>query len=185
MTLGAFLAVLMGLGVIVLGTGLVIVTVLLMRERRKGEERDAELAAAHDALNKATNRETSTRSPHPELPTVERHVPTHSLRVLEGCSSTNLDTITDLLGDAIEQGAPLYNQGDFGGCYRTYVAAALEIEHRMPKTCPGPGEALVDGRTNAKARNHMSEKAWAMRDAFDGLLEVVARSKESGGGANL
>ena len=31
----------------------------------------------------------------------------------------------------------------------------------------------------------MSEQAWAMRDAFDGLLDVVARSLQSGVGAGL
>jgi hypothetical protein len=185
MSLGSFLAVVLGFGVLVLGGGLVFVTVLLMRERKATAQREAELAVANEALAKASNREASTRSPHPELPTVQRHVPTHSLLMLKGCSPANLDTVTDILSDAIEQGAPLYNDGDFAGCYRAYVAASLEIERQMPSSCAGPTRALANGRMTARGLDRVSEQAWAMRDAFDGVLEVVARSKESGGGANL
>jgi hypothetical protein len=94
-------------------------------------------------------------------------------------------TIADVLASAIEEGAPQYNGGNFAGCYETYVGAALNLERRLPKTCAGPVRALADGRATARGFDQVSEQAWAMRDAFDGLLEVVARSLQLGGGASL
>jgi hypothetical protein len=187
LSLGAFLGILLGCGVIMLGTALVIVTVLFVRERSRRERRDAELLATHrvaaTARNEAGN--ASASSPHADLPTITRHVPTHSLRLLEGCSQANLIAIADVLGNAIEEGAPLYNSGNFAGCYQAYVGSALDLEHRMPRTCAGPARALADGRATANGYERVSEKAWAMRDAFDGLLDVVARSLQVGGGASL
>jgi hypothetical protein len=183
-SLGAFLGILMACGVIVFGGLAVVMTVLFVRERRASELRAAELAAAHGAAGTpahASDTETSDRSPHADLPTISRHVPNHPLRLLEGCSPSNLATITDVLGDAIEQGAPLYNDGNFAGCYRTYVTAAVDLEQKMPATCSGPARALKSGRTTASNLDHVSAQAWAMRDAFDGLLEVVARSQQGGG----
>jgi hypothetical protein len=185
LSLGAFLAGLFGAASVFLGAALILMAVLFMRERRKGELRDAELAAAHDAIAKASQGAAASRTSHPELPTVQRHVPAHSLLILEGCSPQNLEQITDVITDAIGEGAPLYNEGDFAGCYRTYVAASLELEHVMPKTCAGPVRALATGRSTAKGLDQVAEQAWAMRDAFDGLLEVIARSEETVGGANL
>ena len=112
-------------------------------------------------------------------------MPSHPLDLLRGCSPENLATVADVLGDAINEGAPLYNRGDFAGCYTRYVAAALEVEREMPTSCPGPTEALKTGRVNAKHLDHVSEQAWAMRDAFDGLLEVIARHQEIGPGSGL
>jgi hypothetical protein len=187
LSLGAFLGILLGASVIVLGTGLVIVTILFVRERSRTQRREGDLLAAHRATTTESGQggNTGASSPHPDLPMVARHVPNHSLRLLEGCSQANLMTIADVLGNAIEEGAPLYNGGNFTGCYQTYVGAALELEHRMPKTCAGPGRALASGRATAKGFEHVSEQAWAMRDAFDGLLDVVARSLQSGGGTSL
>jgi hypothetical protein len=184
-SLGAFVGILLGCGVLLFGAGLVVMTVLFVRERHQRLEREAELATLHEAAASSAEVDAHHRSPHPDLPTVQRHVPNHPLRLLEGCSPENLATITDLLGDAIQEGAPLYNHGNFAGCYTRYVAAALEVEREMPKTCAGPRQALAAGRTTAKTLDLVSEQAWAMRDAFDGLLEVVARSQESGGGSSL
>jgi hypothetical protein len=189
LSLGAFLGILLGCGVLALGTALVIVTVMLMRERSRSERREAELSAARRATvtarSEGGNASAATSSPHPDLPTIARHVPTHSLLLLEGCSQANLMTIADVLINAIEEGAPLYNLGNFAGCYQTYVSASLDLEHRMPRTCSGPVRALADGRATAHGCQRVSEQAWAMRDAFDGLLEVVARSLQVAGDTSL
>jgi hypothetical protein len=169
-----------------LAAALVVVGVLFARERNRGKLREAELAAAERAVAAAKGEAGGVASgSHVDLPTVVRHVPNHPLRLLQGCSQANLMTIADVLANAIEEGAPQYNGGNFAGCYQTYVGAALELERRMPKTCGGPVRALEDGRTTASGFGHSSEQAWAMRDAFDGLLDVVARSLQGGGGANL
>jgi len=187
LSLGAFLAILFGAGVTMLAVALMVVTVLFVRERGRAERREAELVAALRAASTigSESGNAAASNPRSELPTITRHVPNHSLRVLEGCSQVDLMTIAEVLANAIEVGAPLYNVGNFAGCYQTYVGAALELEHRMPKTCTGPVRALAEGRATARLSEHTSAQAWAMRDAFDGLLEVVARSVQNGGGSGL
>lgn len=108
-------------------------------------------------------------------PRVERHVPRHALAVLKGCNAETHETIARALAAAIEVGAPLYNGGDFAACYHVYEGAALDLTRRLPKTCAGPKRALLQGRERAAKLAEPSAQAWAMRDAFDGLLEVIAR----------
>jgi serine protease Do len=108
-------------------------------------------------------------------PRLERHVPRHALTLLKGCSAETHETITRSLAAAIEVGAPLYNGGDFAACYHVYEGAALDLTRRLPKACAGPKRALSQGRERAAKLSEPSAQAWAMRDAFDGLLEVIAR----------
>jgi hypothetical protein len=110
-----------------------------------------------------------------KAPRVERHVPRHALTLLKGCSAGNHEAITRSLAAAIEVGAPLYNGGDFAACYHVYEGAALDLTRRLPKACAGPKRALSQGRERAAKLSEPSAQAWAMRDAFDGLLEVIAR----------
>jgi hypothetical protein len=111
-----------------------------------------------------------------ELPAVTRHVPHHPLSLLAGCSPGDLQTVTDGIGDAIDVGAPLYNAGNFAGCYHLYDGTASDLERKLPATCPGPSKALEDGRRRAASLPDAGSQAWAMRDAFDGLLELVQRA---------
>lgn len=111
----------------------------------------------------------------PKLPAIKRNVPTFDVRLLDGCSKTDLDTIDTQIEGAIDIGAPLYNDGDFDGCYRAYDSAAQSIERVTQKTCKGPASALKTGRERAAKLTSASARAWAMRDAFDGVLNVIAR----------
>lgn len=111
------------------------------------------------------------------LPPVARHVPEHSAALLDGCSTGDVDLIVDGIGSAIDVGAPLYNAGDFAGCYHLYDGAAADLERRLSPTCPGPVQALVTGQARAAKLSTPSAQAWAMRDAFDGLLAVTQRQR--------
>lgn len=111
----------------------------------------------------------------PKLPSVKRDVPIFQARILDGCSAGDLEKVDHQIEAAISIGAPLYNDGDFAGCYATYEATAQSIERDVGKTCKGPAGALKDGRERAKKRASAAESAWAMRDAFDGLLDVIDR----------
>jgi len=113
--------------------------------------------------------------PSPKLPDVKRAVPVFDVRILAGCSKSDLDSIETSITSAIGVGAPLYNSGQFGACYRTYDDAARAIEHDVGKTCKGPATSLADGRARAASRATPAEQAWAMRDEFDGLLDVIDR----------
>jgi serine protease Do len=95
--------------------------------------------------------------------------------LLDGCSKTDLDTVESHIQDAINIGAPLYNEGNFDACYHTYDGTAEAIERITEKTCKGPAGVLKTGRERAAKLSTPAAQAWAMRDAFDGLLDVIDR----------
>lgn len=110
-----------------------------------------------------------------EAPRVERRIPRHSLSLLKGCNAESSAKIITSLAAAIEVGSPLYNGGDFRACYHVYEGATLDLTRRLPKGCSGPKRALSQGRERAAKLADPSAQAWALRDAIDGLLDVVAR----------
>ncbi|HEX8792605.1 MAG TPA: trypsin-like peptidase domain-containing protein [Polyangiaceae bacterium] len=105
-------------------------------------------------------------------------VPHHPLTILDGCSQDAQKLVVKALGDAIGVGAPLYNDGNPDACYRVYDGAASNLERKLPPACKGPIKALADAQKRAGATGDPDKAAWAMRDAFDGLLEVIARKQE-------
>ncbi len=119
--------------------------------------------------------EPEVSSSGPKLPVVKREVPSHPISLLDGCSKSDLDSVEDRIDSAIHVGAPLYNQGDFAGCYHAYESTAQSLESSLPKACKGPTSALKAGRDRAAKQKSPAEQAWAMRDAFDGLLDVIDR----------
>jgi hypothetical protein len=111
----------------------------------------------------------------PRLPSVHREVPHHDLKLLAGCSDRDLERAGHIIGEAIEVGAPVYNEQHFAACYHVYEGAALDLEKRLPAACKGPKKAMHDGRARAEKLDDPSAQAWAMRDAFDGLVDVIER----------
>ncbi len=107
---------------------------------------------------------------------IERRVPFHAVAVLDGCSQKDIEDIVQSIGDAIQNGAPLYNtntaQG-FEACYRIYEGTALKYE--KDASCKGVRAAFGDGLLRASSLASYKEKAWAMRDTFDGMLNVSQR----------
>ena len=122
---------------------------------------------------------TGSHAPTANLPPITRHVPTHPLSVLDGCSDADVQVLAVGIDDAISVGAPLYNSGNFAGCYHLYDGAAADVERKLPAACAGPVRALEVGRKRATSLTDPSAQAWAMRDAFDGLLDVVERRESS------
>jgi serine protease Do len=114
---------------------------------------------------------------HAPSPKTERDVPHHALSMLDGCSIAAQKLVVRLLGDAIEAGAPLYNEGRPDACYHMYDGAASEAVRKLPAACKGPAKALSEAQKRAASLNDASAQAWAMRDAFDGLLDVIARKQ--------
>jgi serine protease Do len=114
---------------------------------------------------------------HQAQPKIERSVPHHAVSILEGCSIQAQKLVVRLLGDAIEAGAPLYNQGKPDACYHMYDGAASDLLRRLPAACRAPVKALADAQRHAASLGDASAQAWAMRDAFDGLLDVIARKQ--------
>jgi hypothetical protein len=111
-------------------------------------------------------------------PKVRRSVPRHPLSLLDGCPQDAQKLVVDMIGAAIEAGAPLYNEGKPDACYHVYDGAASDLGRRLPAACKGPVKALVDAQKHAASLGDPVAQAWALRDAFDGLLDVIARKQE-------
>jgi hypothetical protein len=105
---------------------------------------------------------------------VQREVPYHEDSLLADCTVADLEALVSGINGAIEVGAPLYNDGHHEACFRIYQGTALELQKKMTG-CTGGKRALGDGVERASRAKDDTAKAWAMRDAFDGLLDVVAR----------
>ncbi len=104
-----------------------------------------------------------------------RDVPHHELSLLNGCSHEDMAVVEDAIGSAIDVGAPLYNQGNIEACFRVYEGAILNLLRSEHKGCAGPKDALRRGLKRAAAEKTYEDKAWALRDAFDGVLDVIGR----------
>jgi S1-C subfamily serine protease len=107
---------------------------------------------------------------------VVRRVPMLELTVFDGCSSDDIGEVLHQIGEAIDNGAPLYNEGKHEACYRIYEGTAVKFEHDAP--CAGVRTAFGDGLLRASGLTNYTEKAWAMRDTFDGLIDVARRWAE-------
>jgi serine protease Do len=107
-------------------------------------------------------------------PQAGRNIPNHPLSLLNDCPDAQLRVLVDGIQKAITVGAPLYNQGNSEACYRIYAGTALDLQNNV-QACDGPKKALLDGVGNADKATGWSGKAWAMRDAFDGVLAVAAK----------
>jgi serine protease Do len=105
-----------------------------------------------------------------------RDVPVHPPTVFADCPDDQLGFTVGSLANAIELGAPRYNQGDHVGCYRIYLGTATDLVSTLPG-CAGVRAALVAGIVRASVLQTYTERAWALRDAFDGLLEAYQRRK--------
>jgi len=112
------------------------------------------------------------------LPKVRRSVPHHPVSLLDGCPQESQRLVVKMLGEAIETGAPLYNARKPDACYHVYDGAASDLVRRLPAGCKGPAKALSDAQRRAAQMSDPVPQAWAMRDAFDGLLDVIARKQE-------
>lgn len=110
-----------------------------------------------------------------------REVPDHPLTLLQGSAVSGLEATTDLIANAIRVGAPAYNEGDIAKCFEVYAAAARRLIDTRDD-CPGVQQAMRAGLNRASSLKDVDHRAWAMRDAFDGLLQVIEKYLRSFGG---
>jgi hypothetical protein len=109
----------------------------------------------------------------PPVSPIKREVPEHALTITTGCEVDGVAKVYREIADAISEGVPRYNARDHKGCFLIYEGAALRVEREG--WCKPLGAALVDGVNRAKTKTSFNEKAWAMRDAFDGVLLVIRK----------
>jgi hypothetical protein len=105
----------------------------------------------------------------------KRDVPRHDVNLLKSCSVDQLAVVENAIISAIDVGAPLYNQGNIEACFRVYEGAILNLLNNDKKGCPAAKNALREGLKRAGTEKTYDDKAWAIRDSFDGVLDVIAR----------
>ena len=103
------------------------------------------------------------------------NVPALSVRILDGCPRSHIELMLKALADAVDIGTALYDDGNFAGSYHIYEGAASDLERKLGTHCQRPAKTLADGRRRAARLADPSDQAGAMRDTFDGLLDVIRR----------
>jgi hypothetical protein len=107
---------------------------------------------------------------------IVRAVPKHNIAIFTGCTVDDIGEVVRQIGEAIENGAPLYNEGKHEACFRIYEGTVVKYEHDAP--CAGVRSAFGDGLLRAAGLATYKEKAWALRDTFDGLIDAARRWAE-------
>jgi serine protease Do len=112
---------------------------------------------------------------------IDRKVPDHATKLLDGCTGDQIIEVENQIWDAIGVGAPLYNKGEIEACFRIYEGLATKLEQTPPckgiKTAFGDGLLRINtldykGTDKTELAKSWKLKAWAMRDTFDGILKV-------------
>ena len=108
---------------------------------------------------------------------IDRKIPDHAITVWQGCNEQEMEVVLRSISDAIAIGAPLYNQSQqpegYEACFRVYEGTGLKYE--KDAACKGVREAFTSGMSRAKSMKSYKEKAWAMRDTFDGLINAFGK----------
>lgn len=126
----------------------------------------------------ATTFKPDTNRPTPDVK-IERRVPVHDFAVLDGCDPAAVAVVAKEITDAIELGAPLYNEGNHEACFRIYEGASAKMQREAG--CEGVRDAFRAGLERASSLTTATEKAWALRDTFDGLLDLFVRRARAEG----
>ncbi len=95
-------------------------------------------------------------------------------------SSINCAKIAEvdtIIWEAIDVGAPTYNQGNYLGCYRIYEGASYKIIYKYGTQCIRVTEILKTALEKSYNDVTSAEKAWTMRRAFDQILGVPTKTK--------
>ncbi len=108
--------------------------------------------------------------------TRHRHAPL-APSTLDGCTADAQKLIVHMASEAIDAGAPLFNGGNTSACYHVYDGAASDLARKLPAACRGPTRTLADAQKRAASLGDPSAQAWAMRDAFDALIEVILKKQ--------
>ena len=141
---------------------------------------------------------TMEEEPEEQQKAVERKIPEHPVAIWDGCTRQDIEDVVHAISDAIEDGAPAYNRQSEGPldqqtghankdydphgyetCFRIYEGTALRFEHSA--ACKGVRDAFGDGLLRAQSLSNYNDKAWAMRDTFDGLILVAQKWVQSQG----
>lgn len=102
-----------------------------------------------------------------------RHVPSYDIAIFDGCKLDDIAALVQRIDEAIRVGAPLYNAGNHEACFRIYEGTAWKLQHDVP--CAGVRSALESSVGQASSLGTSGDKAFVLRDAFDGLRDAAKR----------
>jgi serine protease Do len=137
-------------------------------------------AIAPEEFAKLTKDAEDSEHPHADSDTdtsaPPRQVPDLPVSTWAGCKTDDIEVTVKAILEAIDIGAPAYNQMNAKGfeeCFRIYEGTAVKLEHDSP--CKGVRAAFGDGLQRAETIKSYKDKAWALRDTFDGLLHAAQK----------
>jgi len=81
----------------------------------------------------------------------------------------NLAQADQIIGEAIDIGAPIYNAGSPLGCFRIYEGAAYKLLVTQGEECPDLAAFVRAGLMELNAPGDEGDKAWALRQMFDAI----------------
>jgi hemoglobin len=86
----------------------------------------------------------------------------------------------NLLRDLINEGADLYNAGDYAGCYRLWEGALKTMRPFIEPSGPHAawGKAVEAGFAEAQGQPFMWQRAWALRKAMDKVRDDIHPPKK-------
>ena len=126
---------------------------------------------------KATKEQPVPGSPDTEdSAPIVRQIPEHPVTIWKGCNEKDMEDVLRSIGDAIAIGAPLYNRNTpegYEACFRVYEGTSLKFQ--KDGACDGVKKAFDEGIMRAKTLTSYKQKAWALRDTFDGLINAFGR----------
>jgi hypothetical protein len=87
----------------------------------------------------------------------------------ECCRGT---TVPNILNNAVDEGVPMFNDGDHYGCYRVYREALCDVLPMLDRR-PTLKAAVECAMRKAACQRSACDKAWTLRHAIDLVLESV------------
>ena len=105
--------------------------------------------------------------------------PCHEVSALDACTPQQVAGVYQAIQQAITLGAPAYDQGHHEACFNIYrdVAVKFEADKQM---CKFVRDAFGQGLLKSETRGDFKDKAWDLRDTFDGISDVIRRKVAPG-----
>lgn len=97
-------------------------------------------------------------------------------------SKGDVESLSDLLTRTINEGAPLYNEGDKKACYELYLESAKHACEQEQLAESAVGQLLGQACDEAMALGETGdydEAAWVLRRSFDDILEPSKKKSTS------
>jgi len=104
-----------------------------------------------------------------------RSMPHFEVSMLAGCRDDDLRLVRAALEVSLAASNGSFSRGEYVLTYHLVEAASIDVERSLAPACAGPKHALADARQGAERLSDAKAQAWAVHDAFIGVLDVIER----------